>query len=64
MYATHRRLETERLDLNIYLLAGYNPAYGARPLNRVVKAHVLDPMSRYILGGGVRNEEKVKVRLV
>jgi len=29
---------------------GYNPAYGARPLKRAMQAHVLDPLSRMILG--------------
>ena len=42
---------------------GYNPAYGARPLNRVVKTHVLDPLSRAILSGAVRDDETVRVTL-
>ena len=42
---------------------GYNPAYGARPLNRVVKTHVLDPLARAILSGAVRDEETVRVAL-
>ena len=43
--------------------AGYNPAYGARPLNRVVKTQVLDPLSRAILSGAVRDEETVHATL-
>ena len=43
--------------------SGYNPSYGARPLNRVIKTHVLDPLSRAILSGAVRDEEVVKVDL-
>lgn len=29
---------------------GYNLAYGARPLKRAMQTHVLDPLSRMILG--------------
>eukprot|EP00042_Codosiga_hollandica_P049555 m.577358 g.577358 ORF g.577358 m.577358 type:complete len:751 (-) comp57909_c0_seq2:35-2287(-) len=42
---------------------GYNPSYGARPLNRVIKTRILDPLSRHILSGAVRDEESVQVTL-
>ncbi len=40
--------------------AGYNPSYGARPLNRVVKTNVLDPLSRAILSGAIKDEETAR----
>jgi ATP-dependent Clp protease ATP-binding subunit ClpA len=43
--------------------AGFNPSYGARPLNRVVKTHVLDPLSRAILSGAVKDEEIARIEL-
>lgn len=33
---------------------GYDAAYGARPLNRVISKEILNPMARYILEGAVR----------
>ena len=43
--------------------AGYAPAYGARPLARVVKTQILDPLSHQILSGAVKDEETVQVEL-
>ena len=32
---------------------GYDPAYGARPLKRVIQKYVQDPLAEMILGGEV-----------
>ena len=40
---------------------GYNPAYGARPLNRIIQRTVLNPMSKLFLGGNISEGEKVHV---
>lgn len=40
---------------------GYDPAYGARPLKRVIQKHVQDPLSEYILGGEVKDGDTVSV---
>ncbi len=42
--------------------AGYDPRFGARPLRRAVQQHVLNPLARLILDGGVRDGEAVRVR--
>lgn len=42
---------------------GYDPLYGARPLRRAVHRHVLNPLARLILAGGVRKGEKVTLRV-
>jgi ATP-dependent Clp protease ATP-binding subunit ClpB len=40
---------------------GYDPAYGARPLKRVIQKYVQDPLAEMILQGKIRDGEKVKV---
>ncbi len=40
---------------------GYDPAYGARPLKRVIQKHVQDPLAEQILAGGVKDGDTVKV---
>ncbi len=38
---------------------GYEPAYGARPLNRIISRHVMNPIARALLEGSVRDGEKI-----
>jgi ATP-dependent Clp protease ATP-binding subunit ClpB len=40
---------------------GYDPAYGARPLKRVIQRHVQDPLAEQILAGGVKDGDEVRV---
>ncbi|MGE0381550.1 MAG: ATP-dependent chaperone ClpB [Hyphomicrobium sp.] len=40
---------------------GYDPAYGARPLKRVIQRYVQDPLAEQILAGGVKDGDKVQV---
>jgi ATP-dependent Clp protease ATP-binding subunit ClpB len=40
---------------------GYDPAYGARPLKRVIQKAVQDPLAELILSGKVKDEETVTV---
>jgi ATP-dependent Clp protease ATP-binding subunit ClpB len=42
---------------------GYEPAYGARPLKRVIQKHVQDPLAELILSGQIRDGETVAVTL-
>jgi ATP-dependent Clp protease ATP-binding subunit ClpB len=42
---------------------GYDPAYGARPLKRVIQKHVQDPLAELILSGQIREGEMVPVTL-
>lgn len=41
--------------------AGYSPAYGARPLNRVIEKEVLNKLAVLLLRGGVRDGEVARV---
>jgi len=40
---------------------GWDPAYGARPLKRVIQRSVQDPLAEMILGGDVRDGDTVKI---
>ncbi len=40
---------------------GYDPAYGARPLKRVIQRAVQDPLSEMILSGAVKDGDTVRV---
>jgi ATP-dependent Clp protease ATP-binding subunit ClpB len=40
---------------------GYDPAYGARPLKRVIQKAVQDPLAELILSGKVKDGEKVAI---
>jgi ATP-dependent Clp protease ATP-binding subunit ClpB len=40
---------------------GYDPAYGARPLKRVIQKAVQDPLAEFILSGKIKDGEKVKI---
>ncbi|HEX3494259.1 MAG TPA: ATP-dependent chaperone ClpB [Methylocella sp.] len=40
---------------------GYDPAYGARPLKRVIQKNVQDPLAELILAGEIHDGEKVAV---
>ncbi|ORX50925.1 heat shock protein 78, mitochondrial precursor [Hesseltinella vesiculosa] len=42
---------------------GYDPNYGARPLNRLIQKVVLNPMARLMIDGGVRTGESVHIRV-
>jgi ATP-dependent Clp protease ATP-binding subunit ClpB len=40
---------------------GWDPAYGARPLKRVIQKSVQDPLAEMILAGKIKDGEKVNV---
>lgn len=40
---------------------GYDPLYGARPLNRLIHKRILNPMAMQLLRGQLRHEETVNV---
>ncbi|HUT50842.1 MAG TPA: ATP-dependent chaperone ClpB [Alphaproteobacteria bacterium] len=41
--------------------AGYDPAYGARPLKRVIQRHLQNPLAGLILEGKIKDGESVRV---
>ena len=40
---------------------GYDPAYGARPLKRVIQKSIQDPLAEEILAGRVKDGDSVEV---
>ena len=63
-----RRLADRRLVLDVtpaaqewLALAGYDPAYGARPLRRLVQREIGDRLARALLSGEVRDGDAVVV---
>jgi len=43
--------------------AGYSPAYGARPLNRVIEKEILNKLAVLLLRGAIRDGEEARVIL-
>ena len=67
-----RRLNSRLADRRITLevteaarewlaLTGYDPAYGARPLRRLVQREIGDRLAKALLGGDVRDGQTVVV---
>ncbi|MBS2962145.1 ATP-dependent chaperone ClpB [Actinocrinis puniceicyclus] len=63
-----RRLADRRLTLDVtaaardwLVLTGYDPAYGARPLRRLVQSAIGDKLAKAILSGQVRDGTTVRV---
>lgn len=68
MNLVQKRLDEKNIKLVLteeakkYLAAkGYEPAYGARPLKRVIQNEILDELSLRIIEGKIKEGEKVKV---
>jgi ATP-dependent Clp protease ATP-binding subunit ClpB len=40
---------------------GYDPAYGARPLKRVIQKYVQDPLAESLLAGDINDGEKIAI---
>ncbi len=62
------RLTGKGIDLDISEEAlsflakeGYNPHYGARPLNRLIQNKILNPVASYIISNGVKKGDMVSV---
>lgn len=62
------RLSDKRIRLNLTKGAkaklcelGYDPVYGARPLNRVLQKKLLNPMATLLINGNIREGETVNV---
>lgn len=63
-----RRLEARRITLDVtdaakewLALTGWDPAYGARPLRRLVQQAIGDRLAKALLAGGVRDGDTVRV---
>ncbi|CDO94832.1 unnamed protein product [Kluyveromyces dobzhanskii CBS 2104] len=64
------RLNDKRMTLTLTDAAkdwlterGYDPLYGARPLNRLIHKQILNPMAMQLLRGQLRHDETVNVTI-
>ena len=55
------RLELDDAARNWLADAGFDPAYGARPLKRVIQRSLQNPLASLILEGTISDGETVKV---
>jgi ATP-dependent Clp protease ATP-binding subunit ClpB len=54
-------LEISEEALSYLAKEGYNPHYGARPLNRLIQNKILNPVASYIISSGVKKNDTVFV---
>ena len=61
-----KRLEPRKISLTVTPEArkwladtGYDPSYGARPLNRVISKNIMNPMAKFILEGKIREGDHI-----
>jgi ATP-dependent Clp protease ATP-binding subunit ClpB len=59
----HIGLELDEGARKFLVRAGYDPAYGARPLKRAIQREVETPLARLVLEGQVRDGQQVAVSL-
>ncbi len=65
-----KRLAARRISIEVtdaardwLALTGYDPAYGARPLRRLIQSAIGDPLARQLIGGEVADGGSVTVDL-
>lgn len=65
-----QRLHDKRITLSVSDEArrwlakkGYEPAYGARPLNRLIQKRLLNPLASYLIEGKVKEGDTVDVQV-
>ena len=54
-------LELDEAAMDWLAAAGYDPAYGARPLKRVIQKALQNPMAEQLLAGEIHDGDQVKV---
>ncbi len=54
-------LEISEAALNYLAKEGYNPHYGARPLNRLIQTKILNPIASFIIAGTTSEGDTVTV---
>jgi ATP-dependent Clp protease ATP-binding subunit ClpB len=57
----HIELELTPAAQEILIQHGYDPAFGARPLKRVIQREILDPLALGLLRGDYRDGDSVVV---
>jgi ATP-dependent Clp protease ATP-binding subunit ClpB len=42
---------------------GFDPIYGARPLKRTIQSEIVNPLSRMLLSGELKDQQSVEVSI-
>ncbi|KAI8137453.1 P-loop containing nucleoside triphosphate hydrolase protein [Fennellomyces sp. T-0311] len=70
LHEVEERVRDRRITIDVDMKArdwlgerGYDPSYGARPLNRLIMKQILNPLARLLIDGGVRTGESAKIRV-
>lgn len=63
-----RRIQDQGIDLswddkavNYLAKKGYDPSFGARPLKRVIQREIINELSKKLLSGEIKKEDRLKV---
>lgn len=56
-------LEVSSEALDYMAREGYNPQYGARPLNRLIQNKILNPVANYIISNDIKKGDTVSVTI-
>lgn len=57
------RIEMSPEAINWLATVGYDPHYGARPVNRLLQKHVLNELSKMILAGRVSVDQTIRIEI-
>jgi ATP-dependent Clp protease ATP-binding subunit ClpC len=55
------KLELDDKAMEYIATQGYDPKYGARPLNRAIQRYVEDPISEEVINGNIQQGDTIKV---
>jgi ATP-dependent Clp protease ATP-binding subunit ClpB len=56
-------LQIDNEALSYLAKEGYDPHYGARPLNRLIQNKILNPIASHIISNGIKKGDTVSVSL-
>ena len=51
----------DRSAVKLFISEAYDPAYGARPLKRVIQKNLQDPLAEELLAGRIKDGETVQI---
>jgi ATP-dependent Clp protease ATP-binding subunit ClpB len=58
----HIKLDLDKSALDWLAEAGYDPAYGARPLKRIIQRELQNRLANKLLAGEIKDGSKVKIQ--
>ena len=57
------KVELDKKAIQYITKEGYEPEYGARPLNRAIQRYVEDPISEEVINGNIKEGDTIKNNL-